>query len=454
MSLFGTDGVRGVANVSLTSDLALKLGRATGLWLQKHNGKGIVICRDTRKSGSMLAAALSSGFCSVGIDVATLGIAPTPAASYIVRSNDFDLAAVISASHNPPRDNGIKFFDKNGRKLSEKQEKEVENIFEEVEYFPTENIGVIERKESLLKDYLEWLRGFLKNDSKSLKIVVDAANGGASYLVQELFSKSDMDVRFYGCEPDGENINVNCGATSPETIRRLTVEEGADIGIAFDGDADRCIFCDERGNLINGDRFMGIWAVHQKNKNRLEPPIVVGTVMSNTAFENALKSYNIQFIRTPVGDRNVSQKMEELQAKIGGEQSGHIIFGDFVPTGDGFFTALQMISILQETKLPASKLPPLYDNMPQILVNVRVEDRNWESKPRIVRIVENAKEELSSCGRIVLRASGTQPVIRVMVEAKDINLRDSITKQIVDALISECKGCVASSTDLTNSLGE
>lgn len=402
----------------------------------------------------MLAAALSSGFCSVGVDVAVLGIAPTPAASFAVRNNDFDLAAVISASHNPPKDNGIKFFDADGRKISEEQEKEIENIFEETEQFPTEYIGVIERDESLLKGYMEWLQSFLPNDLKGLRIVIDAANGGASYLVKELFLKSDMDVRFYNCEPNGENINVHCGATSPENIRKLTLQEGADIGIAFDGDADRCIFCDEKGNLINGDRFMGIWAVHQKSKNNLEPPIVVGTVMSNTGFENALKEYNVQFVRTPVGDRNVAQKMEELEAKIGGEQSGHILFKDLVPTGDGILTALKMISILQETKIPASKLPPLYENIPQMLVNVRVEDRDWEAKPKVVQLVENAKKELSSCGRIVLRASGTQPVIRVMVEAKHVSLRDSITKQVVDVLVSECRGHIASSTDLTNSLGE
>jgi phosphoglucosamine mutase len=453
VSIFGTDGVRGVANVELTPDLALRLGKAAGTWMKKHGGRSAVMGRDTRQSGPMLAMALSAGMNSAGIDVHDIGVAPTPAVSFAARMGDFHLGAVISASHNPAQDNGIKFLGHDGKKLPDEQERQIESLLE-ISTVGGE-VGSLTSGCAWLAEYEHALADQVPERLDGMRIAVDCAHGAASGIAGRLFESLGATAVVYNSEPNGVNINAGCGATNPETICRMSVESKAVLGIAFDGDADRCVFSDENGKLINGDRTMAIWAEHWLADGDLQPPVVVGTVMSNAAFEKTLAEQHIRLERTSVGDRNVAQRMAETGARIGGEQSGHIIFSDLAPTGDGLQTALQLLRIMRRTGIAASKLPPMFENWPQLLVNMRVADRrSWQDAEELKVFVANVGKSLGDTGRVVVRPSGTQPMIRVMVEASDAQARDNAADTIVGRIESELGGSVQSRVDLTHALGD
>lgn len=455
MALFGTDGVRGIANIELTPELALSLGQSAGHWVRKRGGKKVVIGRDTRRSGTMIGASLAAGFASAGIDVTTLGVAPTPTVSFAARTGDFSLGAVISASHNPAQDNGIKFLGSDGGKLPVEVEAMFENQLSSTNLVSPADVGRISPDNSLESAYLNWLLDLLPQRLEGYRIAVDAANGAAYSLGVRLFEMLGAQVFAMGTEPDGDNINFRCGATHPALIQDLTIQTKSHVGISFDGDADRCVFSDEQGHLINGDRLMGIWAAFELSENRLNPKTIVGTVMSNMGFENALRELGINLERVSVGDRNVSQKLQELGAKIGGEQSGHIVFSDFSPTGDGLLTAIQLLKVMRLTGCAASELSPRFENWPQVLVNIQVKDRNaWKSNSDISDSIKSGTDTLANTGRVLVRASGTQPMIRVMVEAKSEWERDKVADVIVSSFIDHAGGEIKSRTDLTHALGD
>ncbi len=455
MSLFGTDGVRGVANVQLTPDFALRLGSAAGTWCRQTNGSRVVIGMDTRRSGSMLSSALGAGFCSAGINVTTLGVAPTPTVSFAARCGGYDLAAVVSASHNPAEDNGIKFLGPDGGKLSIDDEREIERLVGAPTSATGAAIGNIEADASWADRYALWLSEHLPGRLDGLRVAVDCANGAAYAVAPKLLGGLGAQVSCVGTQPDGDNINASCGATHPNVVSELTLANSCDIGVSFDGDADRCVFCDEAGRLINGDRFMAYWALDALKNERLEPPVVVGTVMSNMGFEAALTSHGVRFERTSVGDRNVAARMDELSAKIGGEQSGHIILREFAPTGDGMLTMIEMLRLLQAAGCKASELEPRFENWPQVMVNVHVDATDaWEKDANVSDSIQAARRKLGENGRIVVRASGTQPMVRVMVEATSSKDRDEALELIVDTLARELGGKPGRRIELTHALGD
>jgi phosphoglucosamine mutase len=449
VGLFGTDGVRGVANTQLSPDLALRLGRAAGTCLARKGGARAVIGRDTRRSGGMLGAALAAGFNSAGIETVSLGVVPTPTVSHAVRTSEtFQLGAVISASHNPAPDNGIKFLGHDGKKLTDELESSIESELDSEPTAAGAEIGLLKQGREPAEAYLQWLAGLLPERLDGIKVALDCSNGAAYELAPRLLRQLGAEIAPIGIEPDGDNINVQCGATNPGMIQQLTLEANAAIGIAFDGDADRCVFSDERGVLINGDRTMGIWAAWHG------APAIVGTVMSNMGFENSLQDLGIKFERTQVGDKYVARRMEEIRAPIGGEQSGHLIFSEWTPTGDGLLTAIQMLRVLRLSGSALSELPPLFDNWPQLMVNVGIPDRNaWKEAVKLHSFIDEKQNELSG-GRVVVRPSGTQPMIRVMVEARDARERDAVADAIVERIKVELGGKVHGRVDLTNALGD
>lgn len=449
MSLFGTDGIRGLANTRLSPDLAVRLGRAAGICLVLQGGSSVVIGRDTRRSGGMLGAALAAGFNSAGVDTVSLGVVPTPTISHAVRIGDrFDMGAVISASHNPAPDNGIKFLGHDGRKLTDEMEAAIEAEMTTEPSVTGSSLGLLKQDREPAEAYLQWLAGLLPERLDGFKLAVDCANGAAYELAPRLLQQLGAEIVAIGIEPDGDNINAQCGATNPGMIQQLTVEVGASLGIAFDGDADRCVFSDENGALINGDRTMGIWAAWHG------APSIVGTVMSNMGFEKSLQELGIGFERTNVGDKYVARRMDEIGAKVGGEQSGHIIFSELTPTGDGLLTAIQMLRVLRLSGCAASELPPVFENWPQLLVNIGISDREaWNAASSLQDFVAAKQDDLDG-GRVVVRPSGTQPMIRVMVESKDRERRDRVTDEIVSRVVSELGGEIHGRVDLTNALGD
>lgn len=455
---FGTDGIRGVANQKLTPELAFRLGQAAGRWLKNTEAADrVVMGRDTRRSGPMLGAALSSGFCSVGVDVVTLGVAPTGAISYLARTGDFGFGAVISASHNPAPDNGIKFLGHDGCKLSDAIELEIEAFMDEdLDSRPTgEGVGRLGSAPELLEDYLTMLEAIVPERLDGMTLVVDGANGAAYALGVEILCRLGAQVIAIGDQPDGMNINEGFGATRPEAMQLATQSNGAALGIAFDGDADRAVFSDAKGRLINGDRTMAIWAGYWMSEGQLEPKTVVGTVMSNGGFETYLKDQGIALVRASVGDKYVAEQIRRTGARVGGEQSGHIIFPERAPTGDGLITALELLRVMKRSGQTSCTLFESYDPWPQILVNVEVASReSWNQGPAVAAALVEAESALSSHGRLVVRPSGTQPMIRVMVEAVDVDLRDRAAHAIVEAMTQEAGGKIYSQVDLTHALGD
>lgn len=456
--LFGTDGVRGIANDKLTPELAFQIGQAAGAWLVSRTDipDRVILGRDTRKSGPMLGAALAAGFCSVGVDAVSVGICPTGGISYLCRTKDFGMAAVISASHNPAPDNGIKLIASDGRKLSAEGEEYIEShLGQSPEHRPTgAGVGKLDTRPDLKEDYLDWLETLVPERLEGMKLLVDAADGAAYQCGPDIFRRLGADVVPIGTDPDGMNINANSGATKTQHMQTLSVEHSVQLGIAFDGDADRAVFSDSQGNLINGDRTMAIWASHWKGDSRFNPEVIVGTVMSNGGFASYLEDVGVEFIRTNVGDKYVSAKLLELGGKLGGEQSGHLVFSDLGPTGDGLVTALELARVLKRTGRTAADFYHDFENWPQLLVNVEVSDMSKLESPAIADAIDQATNILADRGRINLRPSGTQPMIRLMVEASDAALRDQACEIVLGQLLTSLGGRIYSRVDLTHALGD
>ncbi len=456
--LFGTDGVRGVANETLTPELAFQIGRAAAMWARGQGlPRRVAIGRDTRRSGPMIGAALASGVCSAGAEALVLGVVPTGAVSAIVRGAEFALGAVVSASHNPAPDNGIKLMAADGRKLSTEAEQWVEANLETIpDPRPTgAEVGRLVQDRSEVTGYTDWLASLVPEGLEGLTVAVDAGNGAAYELAPALFERLGARVVAVGTDPDGMNINAEGGATKPDTIQRVTQETGATIGVAFDGDADRAVFSDAQGRLINGDRTMAIWCAHWRRHGRLDPALVVGTVMTNGGFERYMRESGVEVERTDVGDKYVSARLTERGGRIGGEQSGHIIFPDHLPTGDGLVTALEVLRVLKRDGRTAEDCFGDYESWPQLLVNVAVGSKEgWQERPGLAGALSEAESALAGRGRLNVRPSGTQPMMRVMVEADDEALRDRVADSVVAAMIGDLGGEVYSRVDLTYALGD
>ncbi|NLO89172.1 MAG: phosphoglucosamine mutase [Clostridia bacterium] len=437
--LFGTDGVRGIANEKLTPELAYRLGRA-GAYVLCGNKKGgkIVVGKDTRVSGDMLEAALAAGICSVGVDVLRVGIIPTAGVAYLTRYLDADAGVMISASHNPVEDNGIKFFDKWGYKLDDSGEAAVEEaVLDENAELPRPtglDVGRVYQEE-VLKHYIEHILGTVSGDFKGLKVVVDGAYGAAWEAAPAVLRELGAEVIPINCCPDGSRINVGCGATDVEQLKQAVLEHGADVGIAHDGDADRIIAVDEKGNTVDGDAIMVICGLDMADKGILKNNAVVVTVMSNLGLELAFKDAGVSVYRTPVGDKYVLHKMLELGASLGGEQSGHIIFTDHCTTGDGIVTACRLLSVVAEKGAPLSELAGRMKRLPQKLVNVRVKNKEEAlASEELKEAVASVERELGDSGRVLVRPSGTEPVIRIMVECPDKELCGKMADHIAEAV--------------------
>lgn len=421
--LFGTDGVRGVANKDLTPELAFKLGRAGAYVLGRQNRKArIVLGKDTRISGDMLEAALTAGICSMGLDVLQVGVLPTPGIAYLTRMLGADAGVVISASHNPYHDNGIKFFAGSGFKLPDETEDDIENALERLDQIelPTHGrIGTVSKVDDAEALYGAFLKATVDSLS-GLKIVLDCANGAAAGVGPRVLTELGADVIPIFNRPDGVNINVDCGSTHPETLAAAVVEHGADAGLACDGDADRIIAVDEKGNIIDGDFIMVICALALKEKGRLPGNAVTVTVMSNMGLHQALKSAGITVHETKVGDRYVMEKLLETQTVLGGEQSGHIIFLDRNTTGDGLLSGLQLLNVLKEKRQPLSVLAAQMQKFPQVLLNCSVSNRDkiMQSELLLAKI-KQVQGLLGDNGRVLVRPSGTEQLIRVMMEGPD-----------------------------------
>jgi len=441
--LFGTDGVRGVANKELTADLAFKLGRAGAYVLtktKKHEAK-ILVGMDTRISGDMLESALIAGICSVGAHAVSVGIIPTPAVAYLVRKYNLDAGIVISASHNPVEDNGIKFFNGDGYKLSDDLENEIEYIIEnEIDTLPSPTgvkIGTKRICEEALDDYVAFIKSTTDVKLDGLKIAIDCANG-ASYKSSPIaLLELGADVKVIHNDPDGTNINDNCGSTHIDSLIEFVKETKADLGFAFDGDADRCLAVDENGNLVDGDQIMSICGLYMKQNNRLDKDTIVATVMSNLGFFQMGEKNNINIEKTKVGDRYVLERMLEKGYKLGGEQSGHIIFLDYNTTGDGILTAVQLLTVMKKTGKKLSELAKIMEVLPQVLINAKVSNEKkklYETDEQIQKAIKEVEAKFVKDGRVLIRPSGTEPVIRVMIEGTDKELMQQQAQKLADLL--------------------
>ena len=440
--LFGTDGVRGQAGSVLTAELAMKLGQAAGrVFLEENGGKTgvIIVGRDTRISGQMLECALTAGLTSVGIQVISAGVVPTPAVAFLVRKFKALAGAVISASHNPFEDNGIKFFSANGSKLRDDQEAAIEAALQgevEITEASGRNIGRYAQVAEAIDAYTDYLDELMSVNGRDYHIVVDCANGAASYIAEKVFTRANLNVTMIGDRPNGTNINVNCGSTHLAQLQQRVLEEGADAGLAFDGDADRFLAVDEKGRIVDGDRLMAIYALAMKEEGRLAENKLVVTVMSNLGLKLAMKGANIDLVETGVGDRYVNEGMQKTGAVIGGEQSGHIIFREYNSTGDGMISAIMLLNIMNHKRLPLSELADqAMTSLPQVLVNVRVRDKHgWQDVAAIRDAIAAAEAQLGEDGRVLVRASGTEQLLRVMVEGKDQAEIEQLANAIADVV--------------------
>ncbi len=420
--LFGTDGIRGVANRELTPELAYKIGRIAAWMLgSKIESPLFVIGRDTRLSGTMLEGSLTAGINSVGGEVRLLGVISTPAVAYLTRHLNASAGVVISASHNPIEDNGLKIFHKNGFKLPDSLEDEIEIYYHrDTDDLPRpegSDLGQAFHDGDAVQEYLE----YLKSNATSLEgmyLVVDCAHGAACRVAGELLEQLGAKVKMLHDEPDGSRINVDCGATDTADLQREVVKSGAHLGLAFDGDADRLIAVDEKGNMVDGDAIMAICAIDLAKRNRLKNNTLVATVMSNGGLDILADRHGFKVIRTKVGDRYVLEKMVEGGYNLGGEQSGHIIFSDLATTGDGLLTALKLLNVVRERQQPLSELASLLERLPQVLVNQKVGTKEgWDQNKRITGSIDSIEKELGARGRILVRPSGTEAKIRIMLEA-------------------------------------
>ena len=439
---FGTDGIRGLANKHpMTSEVALKVGMAAGHAFSRNGSHRhrVVIGKDTRLSGYMIETALMSGFTSVGMDVFQLGPMPTPAVAMLTRSLRADLGVMISASHNPYEDNGIKFFDPDGYKLSDETEREIECLIDKPSQAllaSADRIGRATRVESAQERYIEFAKRTLPRNLRldGLRIVIDCANGAAYKVAPEALWELGAEVIKIGVEPNGRNINLKCGSTAPEALCDKVREVRADIGIALDGDADRVVIVDEKGCIVDGDQLIAVIGESWHRRGKLAGGGVVATVMSNLGLERYLQGIGLSMARTAVGDRYVVEHMRKHGYNVGGEQSGHMVLSDFTTTGDGLVTALQVLATVVSTSKPVSEVCKRFEPLPQILENVRYSEGKPLEDARVLKAIEGGKERLGKRGRIVIRPSGTEPVIRVMAEGDDEGLVHIVVGDIVAAV--------------------
>ncbi len=436
---FGTDGIRGRANGVITPELAMRVGMAAGIVFRNGDHRHrVIIGKDTRLSGYMIENALVSGFAAVGMDVLVTGPIPTPAIAMLTRSMRCDLGVMISASHNPYDDNGIKLFGANGFKLSDALEREIESLIDAdltSRLAGSEKIGRAHRIDGVQDRYIEFAKLTLPRalSLQGLRIVIDCANGAAYRVAPEALWELGAEVIPLGVEPDGLNINRDVGSTAPKAVSEKVRELRADLGIALDGDADRVVLIDERGRVIDGDQLMAVVANSWREDGRLAKPGIVATVMSNLGLERYLKSLDLALVRTPVGDRYVGEAMRDGGYNVGGEQSGHIILSDFTTTGDGLIAALQVLAVIQRNGRPASEVCHRFDPVPQVMKNFRYKGGQPLDNDQVKRAISDAEVKLNG-GRLVIRPSGTEPVIRVMGEGDNVELVEAVVDDIVEIL--------------------
>jgi phosphoglucosamine mutase len=446
MALFGTDGVRGVANIDLTAELAVDLAVAAAHVLGEiglfagHRPKAIV-GQDSRASGDFLESAIISGLTSAGVDVYRVGVLPTPAVAYLVKESNADLGVMISASHNPMPDNGIKFFAKGGDKLADSLEAQIEARLGEPWSRPTGlDVGRIFSDESASTRYVDYLLSTISTDLAGLKVVVDCANGASSSVAPLAYKNAGALVTAISAAPTGWNINENCGSTHLENLITEVKNKGADLGVAHDGDADRCLLVASNGDVIDGDYILNILARSYFDDGKLKKNTVVGTVMSNLGFIKSMESVGINVEKTAVGDRYVLEKMLENDYVLGGEQSGHIIMRQFSNSGDGLLTALQIMQVMAKTKQSLLDLSSNMSKYPQVLINVKdVAKEKLASSAKIKQAVIDAEKDLAGVGRVLLRASGTESLVRVMVEANDLQLANKVADSLAQLVRLELK---------------
>lgn len=443
--MFGTDGVRGIANSELTAELAYNLGRAGAYVLTEGTHKPkILVAKDTRISGDMLEAALVAGILSVGAEAVILGVVPTPAVAHLTREYKADAGVMISASHNPVEYNGIKFFDNKGYKLSDELEDQIQNIieskFQRVPSPTGRELGKSSVKVGALSEYIEYALSTINGDLKGLRVALDCANGACYKAAVKAFRALGADVYVINDNPDGNNINENCGSTHPEELMDYVVKKKCHIGFAFDGDADRCLAVDEKGNLINGDYILTICAKYLKDTGQLKDDTLVVTVMSNLGLDIACNGEGIKLVKTKVGDRYVLEEMLKDGFMLGGEQSGHIIFLNHNTTGDGLVTALQVASILKESGKTFSELAGIMEELPQVLVNATVpnDKKNiYLEDEDIIKAIKEVEAKLNGVGRVLIRPSGTEPLVRVMLEGKNQEEIDKMAHDLVNLILSK-----------------
>ncbi len=444
--LFGTDGVRGVANDELTPLLAMQLGQAGAYVLSKENEHKptIMVGCDTRISGDMLANALMAGACSVGANVVYVGVVPTPAVAYLTRKYKVDAGVVISASHNPVEFNGIKFFDGNGYKLPDSLEDEIEELIKsgmhDVRFPLGSGVGKIKYRTDAKEEYINHAIRAVNVNLNGMKIVVDCAEGASYYTSVEALKELGAEVVAIHNNPDGTNINANCGSTHMEELKARVVYEKACVGLAFDGDADRLLAVDENGEVVDGDQIMAIVGNHMKKQGKLHNDTIVATVMSNLGFFLMGEKNKIHMEQTKVGDRYVLERMREIHASLGGEQSGHVIFLDENTTGDGLLSALHLLEVIVETKKPLSELKKVMEVLPQALVNAKVPNHkkeNYMDYPEIAEAIAALEKQFAGEGRVLIRPSGTEPLVRVMIEGKNQELIETEARKLAE-LIQNC----------------
>lgn len=446
---FGTDGIRGEANRELTVQLAMKLGYALGIYLKRkyEDDKNIVVMMgsDTRISGYMLRSALTAGLNAMGINIDFVGVIPTPGVAYLTANSDAKAGIMISASHNPAKDNGIKIFAEDGYKLPDEIELELEELMDnleklEINSISGDEVGKFKYAEDEYFIYRDHIINSVSGDFSGLKIILDVANGSAYRVAKDVFVALGAEIVIINDVPNGKNINVRCGSTHPEILSKVVVGYEADLGLAYDGDADRLIAVDRNGNIIDGDKIIAILAMELKAKGKLKNNKVVTTVMSNMGFENYLKEKGIELVRANVGDRYVLEQMRNIDVKIGGEQSGHIILSDFGTTGDGVLTSVKLVESLKTIGKDLGELVKEIKDWPQILINVKVDNKKkneWDKNKNIVQFIEDKEKEMAGLGRVLVRTSGTEPIVRVMVEGKDEDTVKRVGKEIAEVVEKE-----------------
>ena len=432
---FGTDGIRGIAGESLTADLSFKVGKALGrLLTEKKEHPKVIIGRDTRISCDMIEQALTAGLTSTGVNVMTVGTIPTPAIAYLTKTIETDSGIMISASHNPYQDNGIKIFGPDGFKLTDDQELEIEHLIDntdEIKNASFEKIGKLYSGNELTQKYVQHIKQSISGDLSGIKIALDCANGATTGVAPFIFGDLEADIETIGCKPNGININDNVGSTKIDTIANFVKENNVDVGFAFDGDGDRVLAVDSKGNIVDGDKIMFILAKHLKEQGELKDNMVVSTVMSNIGFYKAIEENGLQSVKTAVGDRYVVEEMRNNDYSLGGEQSGHIILMNYATTGDGILTAVKLADIIKTSGKSLEELAGEVSIYPQKLVNIKVIDKKSAMEDvEILAECEKVEEELEGNGRILLRASGTENLIRVMVEASSDELTNKYCEQV------------------------